>query len=106
MGWKNLPPWLRGGIIGVIISLIICISLGSFLHEQIVYDGCHSREIPGEVYSQCDMIDDQLKSSSASSLYHTGFIRSYIFICIIISIPFFICGSILGLIIGKIKSKK
>ena len=105
MGRKNLPYWLKGGIFGLILSLIICISLGSFLYEQIVYDGCHSREKPGEIYSQCDLINDQMNSPTISAGYTTSFIILYFFIFIRISILLFICGSILGLIIAKIKSR-
>ena len=101
-----MKAWIKGGIFGLIISLIICISLWSFLYEQIVYDGCHSREKPEDLYSQCDMINDQMNSPTISAQYTTNFIISYIFILFIISTLLFICGSILGLIYGKIRSRK
>ena len=106
MGWKELPPWLKGGVFGLIISLIVWISLWSFMYEKIVFDGCHSREQPGDVYSQCDMIKYQMKSSTISAQYNAEFMSIYIFVFVIISIPLFLCGSLFGLIIGKIKSRR
>ena len=78
MGWKNWPYWLRGGLIGIIVGIIL-LSIGERT----------SLPIEGNIFSSASYADGP-----------------FLYIVIFALIIFFIIGAIIGLIVGKIKSKR
>ena len=102
MSWKKLPYWLKGGIIGGSIGLLLAIfsNMGTF-----VLDISYPRSL---VYL------------SYPALYVSGLLIFSIigcksFGCVLLLMPLFgflvilqgfIIGAIIGWIVGKIKSKK
>jgi len=103
MGWKNLPYWLRGSIVGLIAGIFLGIYLittncnlsfggssgGCTIFDQIIFGFCLFTIImPLFVFVFEQIID----SSSA------GLIAS------ILTLTFL--GALIGFIVGKIKSRK
>jgi len=88
MGWKNWPYWLRGGFIGFLIGLILVLIMFGITPEfnnYIIYP----------MYILC-----QGGLECTFSLF--GFVLSVIINLIL----FFIIGSLIGLVFGKIRSRK
>ena len=83
MGWKNLPHWSKGLTIGLFLGLVLSSIVTYFIHHGMK---C-AYGLPGE--------------------YQCGLETIEIFYFILIgTIAITIIGIIVGLIIGKIKSKK
>jgi hypothetical protein len=115
MKWKNLPYWLRGGIISLGVIIIISILLS--LIPIIIYKG--SCEISFITYSKnlsnCFILSYFLLGLGALpfSLFFSPLFRlihnlqvNLIFTILFGLITYFIIGAIIGLIVGKIKKKK
>ena len=96
MGWKNLPYWLRGGIIAELVFIILILSsvYARFISITLTY-----------FITQSIGIDDFLFERSIESIPLLN-LPGWIFYIILFSLIFIIIGAIIGLIVGKIKSKK
>jgi O-antigen/teichoic acid export membrane protein len=96
MSWKNMPYWLRGGIIGAWTGVILGIILLIF---SFICDFA-SRYCPEKFW-------DILKNIFLLPLaYIPGVLSSLSLMLIFLGIEFFIAGALIGLIIGKIKRKR
>lgn len=100
MGWKDWPYWLKGGLIGAVIG-IICILLAWFrvlpiltvllyIFIMILCGSGESYSITGGLLGNCSWGGKYLIFSIMT---------------ILILLVFFVVGSIIGLIVQKIKSK-
>ncbi len=93
MTWKNLPYWLRGGIISLLIVAVlylILISLSLFTSLGEVLGG--SKNI--------------LLTLSLGTYFVLGGESESATIVFGLIVEYFIIGAVIGLIIGKLKSKK
>ena len=95
MGLKNWPAWLKGGIIGAIISLLVSLSYFFLIQLGFGVPTFFLFELPIKV---------------ASFIFGWGQVltglRVYVSALIFSPIFYFIIGALIGLIISKIKSKK
>ena len=88
MGWKNLPYWLRGGIVALIIAIILLVP--SLIIESIpLY--IFNLDFIGLIIFQGSILNEDIFG---------------VFQLITLAISYFIIGALIGLIIGKIKSKR
>jgi len=136
MGWKNWPYWVKGGVIGFCIALLLFIFLSdlgrwirnpiedlfrSSAQSSIEYQDCINKKIqetkdldPRPAISVYDCL-----STSGEKLFGIGkaihdiqnsfdglFMIFGYFGFIIWFVPFILIGILVGFIIGKIKSKK
>ena len=104
MGWKSWPYWLRGGLIGVIITVITGFLISMTSAYPLVGILYYLFTIP-------DLVIALPYRSIARFFVYDVFglnIGFYVLIgsYIIGIIPNFIIGAIIGLIMGKIKNKK
>ena len=97
MGWKNWPYWLRGGAIGVLVGILILFIpfVGLIYIIPVMF-------VQGLIFN---LIGLRETADLCFSLF-----SSPSFICVITFYPInvilsFIIGALIGLIIGKIKSK-
>ncbi|MBS3079948.1 hypothetical protein J4221_00590 [Candidatus Pacearchaeota archaeon] len=112
MGWKKLPYWLMGGVIGLIVS--ICIFLLFFTFISPVYDYIFNN------YFNYAADFERILSLITLSFY-LGFlidegsmisiipiISHYVVLwyVILVTFSYFVIGSIIGWIYGKIKQRK
>ena len=94
MGWKNLSYWLKGGIIGIIV-LIILLIIGFILDLTI-----QSSFFP---YTLMMIFIPLIPFVLIIEAFGIGFEDVIFFI----TLPaYFIIGAVIGWIVGKIKSKK
>ena len=105
MGWKDWSYWIRGGIIGVIVGMIaIPASIAIALASDCVSD---CTPIWAKLFS---LFSGWLIIIIDKSLYLLGMGRIAGFLetplLILVPVTYFLYGSIIGWIIGKIKSKK
>ena len=108
MGWKNWPSWLKGGIIAGIIFIIVLV-LSLFIPSL----GCNtSKPLPeGEMYENCTptQLSEILLLPSYIPLNILEIHNDYLalsFAFIFSLIIYFLIGTIIGWIFGKIKLKK
>ena len=99
MGWKDWPYWLRGGIIVVLIPVIIFLIVLIFekissSRDPTYYQGTHGT-LAGYL-----LIALGLPINIIAPTLGEG---TFIFLT---AIMYFVIGAIIGLIVGKIKSKK
>jgi hypothetical protein len=92
MAWKDLQTWLKGGIIGFVLSTLIFI--GYFL-------GAHPCDLA--INKSCFFIWGVDRVFNDPSGISQGM---WLYFYLIFVVPCLIVGSIVGLIIGKIKSKQ
>ncbi len=97
MGWKNWPCWLKGGVIGIGIGILISIL------EIIYWYTC----------SNCSEVIGWLTMFLALPLYIffgdssiNNFFIEFVITNLTIILDLFIIGTLIGLIVGKINSKK
>lgn len=83
MGWKNLPYWFRGGIIVIIIYVILLFSTFGYMTI-----------IMGSIF---DILGISSEGGNSFSRFYNWWLLPFI--------TFFIIGTIIGWIYGKIKSK-
>ena len=90
MGWKDWPYWIKGGVIG--LGIFIVMFLLSYI---ILMLGCMDRVI-------------YLLSIKSGIMFPTPCLLVYFFFASYSIMPFvfIVIGAIIGLIVGKIKSKK
>lgn len=89
MGWKNLPYWLRGGIIAIIIFIILVVITSISDRQGTSHPGALIIPLlPGLALTNHTLY--------RSDLLINGFISLIIY---------FIIGALIGFIIGKIKNK-
>ena len=86
-GWKGLPSWVKGGILGLILAVIF--SLYAFFSFQCV-------GLSEDGTSSCP---------TGLDLYLWSLKESYLPILITL-VSLFLIGSLIGLVFGKIKSRK
>jgi len=96
MGWKNFPTWLKGGITGLCIAgffsmlLIPSIIIGAMVDQD-------AENMVGDIYHVLSFpLDTDSGSWGIDALFE---------IPITMGITYFLTGSLIGWIIGKIKSK-
>ena len=95
MGWKDWSYWLKGGIIGILISLVFLAS--SYFTGQIkIVSYINQCLIP-----PCSSDLHFYLFSNSNFL----FVREFLISMIVILICCFIIGSFIGWIVGKIKSR-
>lgn len=92
MGWKNLPYWLRGGIILLVLSVFLLYFLSTTV---LCVDPSSGADLSNPIFG-CKSELERL----FINLGFTKFIGSIFFLGVS-----FLIGAIIGLIIGKIKSK-
>lgn len=96
MRWKNWPSWVKGGIIGIIIAIIL--SLIVILFGE--YDNLITFLIGFGIFTinfwLAILINCNIESCFISDLY--------IFMIVFI-IEFYVVGSIIGLLIGKLRKR-
>lgn len=103
MGWKNLSYWLRGGIVASVLYIIYAIFT---LRSQIYTLGILN--LPGMVIGFWVGIITRLSSNPFLSTSNPKPISNTLLIIMFLInlIIYFILGSIIGIIIKKIKSSK
>ncbi len=110
--WKNLPSWIKGGMIGILIFLIILI-IFTFLfyraeskllpesrgHSDYTYTSLILAPalLPGYVFTVIIGLDSLINKDGFIS-----YIMTSIFTCLI----YLLIGVFVGWVVGKIKSKK
>jgi len=101
MGFKDLPYWLKGGIIGLIFILVLYI----YLMIGLAGYGRNGFDTQGGDHKDCTKIE--IVTYFATSLVVTSF-ESIIFFGFFIGflLTGFGIGSLIGWTVGKIKSKK
>lgn len=87
MGWKDWPYWLKGGIIGVILLLILSL-----------FAVATPKSDMGNVFSWAIIL--------IAFPFMLTYEDSQMLNFILFPIYFFILGAIIGWIVGKIKSKE
>ncbi|MFZ5955588.1 MAG: hypothetical protein ACOYT4_04115 [Nanoarchaeota archaeon] len=94
MAWKNLPAWLKGGIIGAIIIFIV-----NLISLFIIKLG----------YSMQLFFFIDYPALFLSDIFNLGIIfqgwQAYLILFIFLPLFYFIIGTIIGWIVGKFKSK-
>lgn len=114
MSWKNWPYWLKGGLkglgIGIILSLIpivtVWVDLGGAEKNLRLLDILSWIMI---FLAAPSLLILNFISSGTFSLPGSGdmtLLGLFMYSLVIVPIEFFIFGAIIGLIIGKRKSKK
>jgi len=107
MGWKNWPSWLKGGLIGAIISLLTVFPIYTYLT---LINSCESyiQKIPDlEIVCNLEGIFHLIIFGG----FLTGgvliilLIIALLFAILLIGVGGFGIGALIGFIIGKIKSK-
>ncbi len=111
MGWKKLPYWLKGGIIGLIILLLLVLILSFIKCYAPTYTLSNINMV--ELYKlkllegKCTFNFENSLSNLEYYLYDllifksSTIILSFLLICYSL-----LLGSLIGFIIGKIKSRK
>ena len=97
MAWRDWTYWLKGGIIGVILGILVSLA---FLF------GLTILSLPGIILAYILAPVDQLLLVIFAG--NNGYVNEtvgYLFITISAVIEFFVIGAIIGLIYGKIKKK-
>lgn len=96
MGWKDWSYWLKGGIIGLIIStIVIVIALLQLINYAI---------IKWPLLILINLFANQYVAiSQCSGDSCIGFL---FFVPLLVFIEFFVIGAIIGWIYGKIKQRK
>ena len=89
MAWKDIKPWLKGGIIGGIIGVLI------FIINYLLKGALMILVLPASIL----LILGDVNSKEY-------FLMGGLLAAIIMFISYFIIGSVLGLFMDKIKSKK
>jgi hypothetical protein len=115
MPWKNLAYWLKGGIIGGMISLIFHAVV------YLLYIGCVSASsgysshctfgllliLPTLMIFYSDLVtNESINLGSPAGLSSSELFIAAILLIVIGTILGLIIGAVIGLIIGKIKSKR
>ncbi len=97
MKWKNIPTWLKGGIIGVIVLVlfVLVMLILMFLSDSILFPLAIFLPRNFLVAYVAGLIGIEFSSYLAMNL-----IALFVYIA-----AFFIIGSLIGLIIQKIKRK-
>ncbi len=98
MGWGNLRSWVKGGIIGALAGLIILLSLIMLMKLFFIGDNFALYLFPTIFFGLMGMTM-QYTSPSANQIVQ------FVFLVILAFVPYFIIGSIVGWIIGKIKKE-
>ncbi len=106
MGWKKLPYWLKGGLIGIIISIILILVNYIFILLE--------ANLPDYITTPLFLlVQFVLLTNPLTYLFwgFGGFYGSNVWfnftkILFLSSISFFIIGALIGFIISKFKSKK
>ena len=103
--WKNLKPWGKGGFIGLFIySLISIITLLWYLVEIIRNNSSDQIGliwlIPG-----IPLIIFTIPTNLHENLFTEFLMSSYSIYFISLAIIYFLIGALVGLFIGKVKSK-
>ncbi len=110
MGWKDWSYWLRGGVIGGVLGIILSVSvfltpgnIGFFLRNILIVNFNLFFIVEKLIYNtlviSSYLIFSKLKLTGI--LYIMIFIR-YIFLII----EFVLLGALIGFLYGKIKSRK
>ena len=102
MGWKNLPMWLKGGIIGGTFSLFFIILLSYLLIVDKSQSGQGTILLTFPVFFVAVIVAGFvglfLKTESNLLFWMIGMIGAFLF--------YFSVGALIGFIIGKSNSKK
>ena len=103
MGWKKWPSWLKGGVIGVIIILVLSFIIGIFLmingDTHIIRSLFFSFLLPGAIFiGVINFIRFGYETPDSSFL-------DYLFIVVISIALYFILGALIGWIVGKIRNR-
>jgi len=97
MTWKDLPIWLKGGIIGLLFGIIdLAITLAFPPLYCKLGANCPPQPFIGKIATLFIMPLESILDIS----------NNMVFQLILILLYFFIIGAIIGFIVGKIKSKK
>ena len=97
MGWKNWAYWLRSGFSGVIIELLTIILL--FVTRVIRYE----ERVVYCITAPCPHFKGFITPFENLSSIHP---QQFIYLLLLLMLIFFVVGAVIGLIYGKIKSKK
>ena len=106
MGWKEWPYWLKGGILGVMSSIIIVpvslwlTMLFAFTHE--IQHNFLAKSLSGILF--CAVLPLFLSAVIRNAF---GLSNFWVFLLAIpiFSVYYFLIGALIGLIVSKIKSK-
>jgi uncharacterized membrane protein YeaQ/YmgE (transglycosylase-associated protein family) len=96
MAWKNLPLWLKGGIIAVVLMGIIA-GIAFFIEPK-----CTSTDCGFPLWNLILLYPAIPVTIPLTSIFEKGILPSLI----VLSIYYFIVGAIIGWIVGKIKFSK
>ncbi len=91
MGWKDWSYWLKGGVIGLVIYLLIATVSSIAWSDKLI--------IPFVSFSGL------IFNNFLAPLLGNGFLTESISIIILSLIFYFISGSIIGWLYGKIKNR-
>ena len=97
--WKGLPSWVKGGVIFIFLSLVISII---FSKGICTFGGCPSFVSIFNIPILLFAVSTRLISLNIN-LSQESFV---VILSIISTLLYFIIGSFIGLLVGKIKSIK
>ena len=112
MGWKNWPYWVRGGLIGgliaVVLDLIILSSGILFLNDLNANNlSGYQRFVLYFIIIPMGLISFPLLMILVPLFgYGEAITAGYFFLPFVSIVSFFIIGAIIGLVYGKIKKRK
>ena len=95
MGWKDWSYWLKGGIIGLILFFLVLIIVSLKLNSDFAFI----------VYFLLWMPLLFLEDSALFFYQIEGYPQPTILGIVCIGIVYFLVGSLLGWIVGKVKSR-
>lgn len=101
MGFNNLPIWLKGGLIGIMIG-VIWIFIGLFIVNNIQSCISTNQSVPPPACNLLIIFYIPIVFLGMLGLSDQGIITGIILTAVV----YFVLGSIIGLIVDKIKSKK
>ena len=113
--WKNWPYWLKGGVTFSIISLVLSLMITKYMPLNIILSGTNFVWIliPSIIISNIPIFTLFLLGFNEKTVNLLNafpdawyFATPNLYALIFISIFYFIVGSIVGWVYGKIKSRK
>jgi len=100
MSWKNWPSWLKGGLIGIVVGIVMFFIMRIEFMENNDPNPYFFGLFGFPTIFLLFIIEETIIDIVPESL------GTIIFPAAILIINYFIIGAVIGLIIGRIKSKK
>jgi len=101
MAWKDWPYWLKGGLIGIVVG-ILWLFMGMFIGNSFKVCISINQSVPPPACNLLIIFYIPAVFLGILGLSDQGIVTGIILTAVI----YFVLGSIIGLIVSKIKSKK